>query len=70
MGLDAADHDGRQWLVARNAKGPRLLGVGTSAKPGRKSDASIDSLSGQVVRIEFFLKAADLYSFRASVPTP
>ena len=29
-------------------------------------NASIDSLKGQVIRLEFFLKGADLFTFRAS----
>jgi hypothetical protein len=32
-------------------------------------DKSIDSLAGKVVRFEFFLKDADLYTFRASAET-
>jgi hypothetical protein len=31
----------------------------------RWGDKSLDTLKGQVVRLEFFLKDADLYTFRA-----
>lgn len=31
---------------------------------------SLDALAGQVVRLEFFLRDADLYSFRAAGPQP
>jgi hypothetical protein len=35
----------------------------------RWKEKSLESLAGEVIRFEFFLKDADLYTFRASQPS-
>jgi hypothetical protein len=44
---------------------PKFTGDSTSHEVGFNG-RSLESLKGQVIRLEFFLKDADLYTFRAA----